>query len=314
MEELFLKNKINGLIPHSSTAISNEEAILFSYNIGALSYPISIVGTSDFNYTFTHKDNRFTIDNRFRNTYNRIVETLSFNSDYHIRCDNLSISEKQIQLETEWTDFASFLTTNKCLNSNEVQNLTSFTPTNLSNELAVVINIIIQDKNKSYLFLTKRSKHLKNFPNCMSTGASGAMGGSTKWTDFDNFGNPSPLLTAQREIFEELGVKVDLKDLCITGLASQERDKQLIFLVEGILKMSKDELISKIQHAEDRDEIEEELYYFIDLDPAQIIPYLLFLEWSPISAVAIWEFLISRFSYEKILQMIEKEQSVNTIK
>ncbi|MDZ5471902.1 NUDIX domain-containing protein [Bacillus sp. 31A1R] len=291
MEKLISYNKEHCILPHLKKLNSR----LHQYQIYGLSYPIKLVGMDHHTYLFHHKENRFMYDKSLDRKYKEALKHLSYNSEYHIRCSQLNITENMLTLETEWTDFASFLTTNKTLSEKEVIELESYTPTMLSNELAVVINLIVEEGEHTYLFLTKRSKHLKNFPNCMSTGASGAMGGSVKWTDFNSHGQPSPLLTAQREIYEELGINIPLENLSIRGLALQTRDKQLIFLVDANIKKDKQEVIQGMKNADDYNEIEEGHYFFVELDPAAIIPYLRYLEWSPISAVAVWELLKSRF-------------------
>lgn len=295
MEELISYNKQHHILPHSK----NLNPKLIQYQVNDLSYPIKIVGNSHHTYLFQHSENRFKCDKSLEQVYKETVKHLYFNSEYHIGCNELSITDQRLSLKTEWTDFASFLTTNKELREEEAIQLESYTPPMLSNELAVVINVIVEDDEQSYLFLTKRSKHLKNFPNCMSTGASGAMGGSIKGTDFDSHGQPSPLLTAQREVYEELGMTIPLDNLSISGLALQTRDKQLIFLVDAKIKISKQHMIQNMKKAEDYNEIEEEHYFFVKLDPAAIIPYLQYLEWSPISAVAVWELLKRTFGFHE---------------
>jgi 8-oxo-dGTP pyrophosphatase MutT (NUDIX family) len=307
MREQITKNKQAKILPHSKERFSfSLKAGNDVYTIGPLKYPIEIVGTSNHQYKFQHTDQHFKISNSFQDQYEKVLASLKFNNQYHMRCKNINITEKNITLDTEWTDFASFLATNKTRNYAELENPQSLTPKDFSNELAVVVNYIIEENDKKYLLLTKRSKHLKNYPNCMSTGASGAMGGEKRCVDFDSAGAPSPLLTAQRETFEELGIEVDLNTLHFTGLANQVLDKQLIFLITGILQTTREEITQKLFQAEDKDEIEEDHLFFIPFQLESIIPYLLYLEWSPISAVAVWKLLIKEFSREAVDKVVRE--------
>lgn len=307
VKELINNNKHKKYIPHSTDSLNNltqaEKESCFS--IGILSYPVIRLNTSDTTkYIFKHSDTRFETHPDFDMHIQQKRRLLSFNEEFHIRCKSIKYIENTYYLETEWSDYSQFLGTNAMMKSNEVlrekvQHHYLISPL-LSNELAAIGTFIINDNQEKYIMLTKRGSTVSTYADCMSSSVSGAMGGGEKWMDFNEVFQPDPLLTIVRETKEELGLDIEMKNLTLDGLCIQAIDKQPIFLVSDELSISREEIFHKTQTAQDKDEIDDEGIIFVPFQLDQLLPYLIYLDYSPISAVGIWTLIEKHFSKNEI--------------
>lgn len=304
---LLERNRQINFIPHHRNHLSSmltdfEKDLCYSFE--QLSYPVIRLSTTK--VQFKHSDTRFQPCQVFIPFVNKKRETLVYNEMYHIRCKSITMEKNRVILETEWSDSAQFLGTNMMIGSCEslremVKDHYPLSPL-LANELAAIATFIVHDENNRFLMLTKRGIKVATYANCMSASVSGAMGGSEKWTDFTSFTRePDPIMTIIRETKEELGIDiVNRSQITTDALCIQAIDKQPIFLVSGELYIPKEEIIDQSRKAKDKDEIEDGGILFIPFNLKDILPYLLYLEYSPISAVGIWTLLEKYFSKDEL--------------
>lgn len=280
----------------------NEKKKCIQY--GNWGIPVAIIAEgSEEQFIFTHEDTYFGEDKELLEFMKEKTRHLDYSNRHHIRCSKIEEHNGKQHLKTEWVEYAWYLGTNSQLRNsyNEWQTLREYlkvdaskniTPALLGNELAAVATFIIEENHKKFLLLTMRGSKVHTYPNSMSTSVSGAMGGEEKWLDFikeesNQDSIPSPIETIIREGYEELGIQINKDELTIDALSLQMEDMQLNFLISGILTHDRETIRKSIVNAEDKYEIEGEEPLFVPFKLKEIVPLLVYLEWSPTSAASV---------------------------
>lgn len=315
-----MNNDIKGVEISALSTLSTREQNM-CYQIHNLVFPIHLAfpfWNSTFTYSFNHQDLSFDPQNELESTILEASSHLVYSNSFNIRCAGVEVEGSQVTLNTQWVEYAHFIGTNRMLRKTGPDGITwrskwgidasaNLQSIKLGNEMAAVATFILREENQRYLLLTQRGPDLHVYPNCLSTSVSGAMGGAEKWTDFSS-GNqgyqPDPFLTIIRETKEELGVEVARDDVSLDALALQMLDMQMIFLMSGELSISRTELIKSWEESEDRMEIEEPIFVPLELD--QILSFIVYKEWSPISAMSVLVTLFKEFGQEVVEQKLDE--------
>lgn len=178
------------------------------------------------------------IDSTFKSIFNKEeVEQLLkkyyknkilFNS-LSFRLENIQVNKNQVNLTVSKSDFYSLLTSNLLLNKVEELNIEYFknsdilTNKSFSNNIAV--SILIQDSNSNFL-LTKRSNNLAVGSSLISVSATGSFDYIEGISDFKQL----VFSIVQKEVYEELNIKINIENLNIDGLFIGSKKVQPILI------------------------------------------------------------------------------------
>ena len=178
------------------------------------------------------------IDSTFKSIFNKEeVEQLLkkyyknkilFNS-LSFRLENIQVNKNQVNLTVSKSDFYSLLTSNLLLNKVEELNIEYFknsdilTNKSFSNNIAV--SILIQDSNSNFL-LTKRSNNLAVASSLISVSATGSFDYIEGISDFKQL----VFSIVQKEVYEELNIKINIENLNIDGLFIGSKKVQPILI------------------------------------------------------------------------------------
>lgn len=178
------------------------------------------------------------IDSTFKSIFNKeeveqLLKTyyknkILFNS-LSFRLENIQINKNNINLILSKSDFYSLLTSNLLLNKVEELNIEYFknsdilTNKSFSNNIAV--SILIQDSNSNFL-LTKRSNNLAVGSSLISVSATGSFDYIEGISDFKQL----VFSIVQKEVYEELNIKINIENLNIDGLFIGSKKVQPILI------------------------------------------------------------------------------------
>lgn len=165
----------------------------------------------------------------------------------------------------------------------------------LGNLLGFTINVVSND-NK--VILTERSDRVALYPELYNTAVSGTIDPEL---DCDKNGIPNPFISAQREIFEEIGIKVNLNDITFSALIIEyEHCKPELI---GEVKIDKNIYeIKKLMRRANLDHFEYERLIDdnIEFTPEIMYPYLKNNKWIPQAAICIIYSLIKKWGDERV--------------
>ncbi|WP_404459784.1 hypothetical protein [Sutcliffiella horikoshii] len=296
----------------------NEKDLCFQAD--NLAFPVHIVNSLWSNpaqITYHHEDTRFIPHKELQTIINQSIKHLSYSNRYHIRCKNISVKEKNIEMTTEWVEYAHYIGTNRQIFTKDSEGKTLKEKLNvdasinlqspyLGNELAINATFIIKEGNNKYILLTQRGKHVNVYPNRFSTSVSGAMGGEEKWLDFiKEEGNyiPDPVGTTIRETKEELGIDITRESIKLDALCLQMLDMQLNYLLTAEINYTRNEILQAWNNSVDKYEIMEPIFVPLDLDT--VLPYIVYQEWSPTAAMSVIITLQKLFGEEKVINKLK---------
>lgn len=178
------------------------------------------------------------IDSTFKSIFNKEeVEQLLkkyyknkilFNS-LSFRLENIQVNKNNINLTLSKSDFYSLLTSNLLLNKVEEVDIEYKKDSDILNNKSfsnnIAVSILIQDINGNFL-LTKRSNNLAVGSSLISVSATGSFDYIEGISDFKKL----VFSIVQKEIDEELNIKINIENLNIDGLFIDSKKIQPILI------------------------------------------------------------------------------------
>jgi hypothetical protein len=197
----------------------------------------------------------------------------------------------------------------KILNKYIKNDLPHFSPKSLlANNLVVNLNIITSD---NMLLYVKRSGNVARKPSFFSCAVSGDVDPSRKFQssflggDIDDDGSPNPFLTAIRETWEELNLKITRDQITFLAFCRVIKLNQPFLIGEVQMTLSYKEITLEAKLARDLYERDQLLFYNLDENPESILQKLKteFDFWGQPSAFGLILSLIRRHGYQKIMSI-----------
>ncbi len=182
-----------------------------------------------------------------------------------------------------------------------VHDITRLSDSPLASSMSVMV-LLISTPDKMAL-LPRRSEHVAFDQGCLQVSGGGAM---RLAVDSDEALNPSPFVTAQREMAEELGVRLPLDSIRFLGLGVDTRtgEPELLGVAETPLT------VEQIRHAyseakHGNDELDDVV--FAPFTPEAVGRLLIEDQWCPGDWVCAWLALVEAFGQERMAQVLTWE-------
>ena len=175
--------------------------------------------------TFKSIFNKEELDRLLKKYYKNktLFNALSF------RLENIQVNKNNINLTLSKSDFYSLLTSNLLLNKVEEVDMEykkdSDILTNKSFSNNIAVSILIKDSNANFL-LTKRSNNLAVGSSLISVSATGSFDYIEGISDFKQL----VFSIVQKEVYEELNIKINIENLNIDGLFIGSKKVQPILI------------------------------------------------------------------------------------
>jgi nucleoside phosphorylase len=165
----------------------------------------------------------------------------------------------------------------------------------LGNLLGFTVNVVTKD-NK--VILTERSARVALYPELFNTAVSGTINPDL---DCDENHIPNPFLSAKREIYEEIGLHVDVNDITFSALIIEYDHCRPELIGEVKIDKTLDEM-KKIMRRSNLDHFEYErlIDNNIDFTPENLYPLLKNNKWIPQGAICIIFSLIKKWGEERV--------------
>lgn len=210
-----------------------------------------------------------------------------------------------LHLDLQQSNYFDFVSTNLSLDrpmleggvslrASLLRDITDLGSSPLANPLSVMILVV--SRPDGVAIVPRRSAHVAFDQGCLQVSAGGAM---RLAVDCDEALAPSPFVTAQREIAEELGVRVPLEAIRFLGLGVDTRTGEPELLGMAEVSLGIEELRRAYQSARvGNDELSDAA--FVAFRPEEIARLLADDLWCPGDWVCCWLALVNTFGAEMV--------------
>lgn len=184
------------------------------------------------------------------------------------------------------------------LRASLLRDITELGSSPLANTLSVMVLVVSQPDGVA--IVPRRSAHVAFDQRCLQVSAGGAM---RLAVDCDERLAPSPFVTAQREIAEELGIRVPLEAIRFLGLGVDTRTGEPELLGVAEIPLRVEDLRRAYQSARiGNDELDDAA--FVAFEPGGIARLLANDTWCPGDWVCCWLALVDAFGAEVVAREV----------
>jgi phenylacetate-CoA ligase len=225
---------------------------------------------------------------------------------------NGNAAQSKLHLRLQQTAYFDFVSTNLTLDrpvladgstvrAKYVRDITALETSPLANSMSVMVLLVSQPDKMA--LVPRRSNHVAFDQGALQASGGGAMRLAVD-RDSDHLSlRPSPFVTAQREISEELGFRLPLEAVRFLGLGVDTRTGEPELLGVAETKLSVEQLRQLYREAQEgNDELSELAFVPFELEPMGQL--LAEDKWCPGDWVCVWLALVEAYGADQVAQFV----------